>query len=302
MRNMQKRVWSFMLAVFLVLIVPDVMADAAQVGIYVLNLGKFEVATGSFTADFYLSMKCSQPCAVENFEFVNGRAVSVDKIIDLPDEKFYRIQANLNSPINLKRFPFDQQEIQVIIEDKKSTIDELAYVPDVSETGLDEAIVFPGWKINGWNATVREHKYGIYNETYAQYIFSVQIARIGLNAFIKTFLPILFIMLVVLSSFIIDPDKVAQRLTMAGSSLVAAVMFHISITNQIPPTGYLTIADKIMMLTYFILLVTFVINIILLELGELKRTELVERIHRRTEYSMFVFVPLIYILAFWILI
>ncbi|MEM3091324.1 MAG: hypothetical protein QXU39_01555, partial [Candidatus Pacearchaeota archaeon] len=101
-----------------------------KVGLYLINLGKFDIATGSFTADFYLSMKCDNICPQQDFEFMNGRASSFEKIIDKPNEKFYRIQANLVSPIDLKKFPFDKQKMEIIIEDKKKTINELRYIPN----------------------------------------------------------------------------------------------------------------------------------------------------------------------------
>ena len=268
----------------------------ADVSMYILNLGKFDISTGSFTADFYLSMKCKDECSPEKFEFMNGRATSTDKIIDKPNEKFYRIHANLNSPVNLKKFPFDTQKMEIILEDKENTVEDLHYNPVISESGIDESIVFTGWNIDSWSAEKKEHFYPIYNETYSQYVFTINISKIALNSFIKTILPIIFIVLIVLFSFIIDPDKITQRLTMAGSSLIASVMFHVSLTNQIPSTGYLTFADKFMILTYFILLVTFIINIILLDLQERKKTDLMEKIHKKTEYSMLIVVPILYII------
>ena len=284
--------------VFLLLLIPQVSAQDVDVSLYVLNLGKFDVATGSFTADFYLNMKCSEKCDVGNFEFMNGRASSVDKIIDTDKEKFYRIQGNFNSNVDLKKFPFDEQKMQIIIEDKLHAIDEIKYIAQDEQSGLDESIIFSGWNLEEWNAEVKEHEYKVYDETYSQYVFNINIARIKLNAFMKTFMPVFFILLVVLFSFVLDPDKITTRLGMAGSSLVASVMFHISISNQIPPVGYLTFADKFMVLTYAILLATFVINVYLLELLERKNNELVERIHRKTEYSMFVVVPLLYFILF----
>src|SRR3989344_4631617 len=188
--------------------------------------------------------------------------------------------------------------MQIIIEDKSKTTDELIYVADNGLSGVDDSIAFSGWNMDGWKADVREHEYNVYDETYSQYLFTIPISRIALNSFMKTFLPVFFILLVVLFSFILDPDKITTRLGMAGSGLVASVMFHISISNQIPPVGYLTFADKFMVLTYAILLSTFIINIVLLELLERKNTELVERIHRRTEYAVFVVVPLLYLLLF----
>jgi hypothetical protein len=303
---MKKRGLSSFIFVFILLLffVPVVSAETentdASIGLYILNLGKFDAATGSFTADFYLSMSCRSKCPEQNFEFMNGRAApnAIDKIIDKPNEKFYRIQANLNSPVDLKKFPFDTQKMQIILEDKITTADELHYVPDIKQSGIDDSVVFPGWIIKKWSVEVKEHTYPIYNETYSQYIFTIEFSRVALNSFIKTFLPVLFIMLIVLFSFIIDPDKIPTRLGVVGSSLVGVVMFHVSIINQIPPVGYLTFADKFMLVSYAIILGSFMLNALMLELQELKRLEAVNKLHSFTEYSVFYIVPFIYAVFF----
>jgi hypothetical protein len=285
--------------VLALLLLPFVAArDDVTIGVYVLNLGKFDVATGSFTADFYLSMACPKECDPSGFEFMNGRAATMDKIIDEPDEKFYRIQANLNSPIDLKKFPFDSQKIGLIIEDKTKTSKELRYIASHDGSGIDDSVYIPGWNLDGWEVETVRHDYPLYNETYSQFVFDIDISRIALNSFMKTFLPVFFIMLIVLFSFLMDPDKIATRLGMVGSALVASVMFHVSISNQIPAVGYLTFADKFMVLTYFVLLGSFMMNILMLELTERKKNKLVEKIHRATEYSVFVIVPLLYVLLF----
>jgi hypothetical protein len=269
-----------------------------QVGLYLINLGKFDISTGSFTADFYLSLKCNGTCPSTNFEFMNGRAASFDKIVDKPDEKFYRIQANLNSPINLKKFPFDDQKMQIILEDKDLTTEELIYVPDLEQSGLDESIFITGWYIENWTAETKTHYYPVYDETYSQYVFTIPISRVIINSFFKTFLPIIFIILVMLSSFVLDPDKITTRLAMVGSSLVASVMFHVSMANQIPPVGYLTFVDKFMVLTYFVILLSFIFNVFLLELHERKKDVLLMKLHRYTEFTMFIVIPLLYIILF----
>lgn len=291
----------FLAVIAMALAAPSVAAKDVEVGLYMLNMGKFDIATGSFTADFYLSLKCDGKCPSDQFEFSNGRATSIDKIIDEDDEKFYRVQASLSSPVDLREFPFDEQRVSVILEDKYATSSELTYVPNLAQSGIDESIVFPGWEIKGWGASAEDHLYKVYGEEYSRYIFSIDIGRIPINSFFKTILPVFFIVMVVVFSFILDPDKVANRLAMVGSSLVASVMFHVSINNQIPPVGYLTFADKFMVLTYFVLLISFVINIALLELAERKDDELVQKLHRRTEFSMLVIVPLLYVLLWFFL-
>ncbi|MEM5792874.1 MAG: hypothetical protein QXY45_00740 [Candidatus Aenigmatarchaeota archaeon] len=268
------------------------------VGLYLINLGKFDISTGSFTADFYLAFECENSCPNLDFEFMNGRATSFEKLVDKPNLKSYRIQANLVSPIDLKKFPFDKQKLKIIIEDKNLPIEELVYIPKLNESGIDPSIIFIGWEIEDWSSYTEEHYYNVYDETYSQYIFEIPIRRITINSIFKTFLPIAFIMLIMLSSFVLDPDKITTRLTMAGSSLVASVMYHVSITNQIPPVSYLTFVDKFMVLTYFITLLSFIFNVLILELHEEKKDKLVEKLHRCTEFTMFIVVPIIYVLLF----
>jgi hypothetical protein len=284
----------------IILLSSAAFAQKEGIGLYVLNLGKFDIATGTFTADFYLSIKCLDECKTD-FEFMNGRAASIEKTIDEPNEKFYRIQANLNSPVDLRRFPFDEQKMQIILEDKELTAEDLRYIPLEDESGIDSSIAFTGWNIDGWTAEAKEHYYPVYNETYSQYVFTINISRIVLNSFFKTFLPVLIIMLIVMFSFIMDPDKIMNRLTVVTSSLVATVMYHVSISNQIPPVGYLNMADKFMIFTYAILLAAVIMNVVMLELLEQNKKKLVEKIHRATEYSVFIAVPLMYTLFFIIM-
>ena len=241
------------------------------VGVYVLDIGKLDISTGSFTVDFYLDLKSRNPKDqitedAAAIEFMNGRG-TFDKMEDKGNEKFYRVLATLNTPIDLRRFPFDAQKMQIILENKTNSLGKVKYIPLTAESGMDQAIVFPGWDIKGWAATAGEHEYPVYktpegkNEIYSQYIYSVNIARIPVNSFLKTFLPVLFLMLIVAASFILDPDKVTARLGAISSALIASVMFHVSISGQIPPVGYLTFADKFMVLTYLILLMSFCLSL-----------------------------------------
>jgi len=265
-----------------------------KVGVYVLNMGKLDVTSGAFSVDFYLSLKSDGGEVPETFEFLNGRAASIEKIEDKPNEKFYRIMANLSSPINFQRFPFDSQKLQIAIEDKQKKIDELVYVPDETENGMDPGIFFPGWNITGYYAASSRHDYPTYNETFSKYVFAVNIERIKLNSFIKTFLPIMFMMLIVASSFILNPDQSNTRLATISSSLVAAAMFHISISNQIPPVAYLTFADKFMLMTYFILLSSFFLNIAIFVLQSREKKEPAARFHRLSKAIVFIGMPLFY--------
>lgn len=254
----------------LVLATATGLAEPAKVyvGIYVLNLGKFELATGAYTVDFYLSLRADQPVILDDFEFMNGRAATVDKLIDTPTEKFYRIQANLSQNLDLRRYPFDEHVLTIEIEDKRRTVEDLVYVVDEKACGLDPSVIVVGWRLAGWEARVVTHDYEIYGETYSRFVFGLRIQRVTLNAVIKSFLPIACMLLVGLLSLLLTPDKVTTRLSLEISTLLGAVMFHVNLTSSIPPVGYLTLADRVMIITYIILALILLSGVIILRWAE----------------------------------
>jgi hypothetical protein len=279
------------------------------VGIYVLDLGKLDIGTGSFTVDFYLDLKSKDPKnpvteEAAALEFMNGRG-TFEKIEDKVNERFYRVLATLNTPIDLRRYPFDAQKMQIILENKSNSLEKVKYIPLTAESGMDRAIVFPGWNIKGWEAASAEHEYPVYktpegkNEVYSQYVFSVGIGRIRLNSFLKTFLPVLFLMLIVTASFILDPDKVTTRLAAISSALIASVMFHVSISGQIPPVGYLTFADKFMVLTCLVLLMSFCLSlgVYIMQAKPGKQARALE-LHHFAEVIVFAGLPILYVALF----
>ncbi|MBI5223304.1 hypothetical protein HY990_02685 [Candidatus Micrarchaeota archaeon] len=273
----------FLLFIF----ISSTFAQNIQIGTYIINAGKFDQQTGSYSVDFYLSLKCDVNCSTD-FEFVNGRAISVDKIIDKPDEKFYRILATLQNPVDFRKYPFDSHELTIEIEDKTNTKDKVTYVVDGKQTGLEPNIQFIGWKLVGSKASIEDHYYPPYDETYSKYKFSINLEREKVSAFLKIFVPVLIIMLLNFFAHFPDPDKITTRILMHSTFLTAAVMFHVAIGNQLPPLGYLNVADKFMFACYISLGFSLTSAIAVLELSEEKRVELVKKVHRSSGLASFV--------------
>lgn len=247
-----------------------------KLGLYLLNVGKFDLVTGTYTVDFYLDMTSVPPEADmgdAKFEFVNGRAGSMDKLIDKPGEKFYRIQANLQSNVDVRRYPWDEHELPIIIEPANRGKKDLVYVVDDKQSGMDPAVKFVGWNLNGGGAVVRDHDYPLYSETYSQYVYSMKISRLMLMSSLKTFLPLSVFLLISLISLLVAIEKLDSRVSINTGMLIASVMFHMSISSQLPPAGYLTIADKVLIATYGTIAINLLFTVHLTRLVQAKRDD-----------------------------
>ena len=295
----------FLLAIIIMIINGSLYAeDRIKVGVYVIKIGEFSLTTGSFSVDFYLTLKSEvkPEYPMDTFEVINSKTISIEKIQDLPDMKQYRVRAVLNSAVDLQRFPFDKQKLQIIIENKTYTNDKVKYIPVKEESSLDKMVIFNGWEISGLSVEEQTHKYSVFQEYYSMYTYSVVIGKIIWNSFLKTFFPVLITMLVVACSFTMGvPDNMFDRFAISVIALIATVMFHINISNQIPPVSYFTTADKFMILAYMILLGTFFLNVSFVKLAENKKAHIVTKIHNILKYRMLVVIPLVF-LAFFILV
>jgi hypothetical protein len=265
--------------------------NKVKVGVYVLNIGKLDTSSGTFTVDFYLSFDSDTPSDPGKFEFFNGRATSMDKSVDEPDSKFYRIQASLSDTLNLSRYPFDRHNLTIELEDKEQTVKSQVYEVSLKDSGLDPAVKLAGWEITGWNAHVEDHYYTPYDTTFSKYVFAIQIQRSELAAILKTILPALIIVVVGLLSLLLSPDKIIPRLTLNTGAFTGAVLFHLNMTSSLPPLGYLTLGDRFMIFNYLALTLALISTLLALYYVDKKRTAAANRVHALA----LAFVPLLWI-------
>lgn len=225
-----------------------------NVGIYVISIGNFEFTKGTYVLDFYLMFKWNdQNISPASFEFMNGRPTSKEKIYEAEvndtSEVWYRIQANLFITPDFKNYPFDAQNLKIIIEDSKYNTSSLVYSQMEDVIGADQQFTIAGWKIQSYDVSIANHEYP-WGEQYSQLTFTIKLARdAGLTA-AKLLLPPIIFCIVSGLSFFFKADKITHRLGLGTSMLISAVMFHLSQTSSLPPLPSLILIDKIMIAVY----------------------------------------------------
>ncbi len=270
-----------------------------KVGVYVLNIGKFEVATGTYTVDFYLDLTSERPMGDMKVEFMNGRAAGpADKLIDKPTEKFYRYQANLMTNVDMRRYPWDTHELPIILESTTDSKEKVVFEVDEKQQGIDPAVNFVGWDLRGFSTEIRDHEYKVYGETYSQYIYKIEIARLFFISSLKTFLPVMCFLLISFVSLLVTLEKLDSRVGMNTAMLIASVMFHLSIGSQLPPAGYLTIADKVMIATYATIGINLLLSVMMMRFIQLKREDTAKAMRAQS----FKLVPALAALAYFVVV
>jgi hypothetical protein len=251
----------------------------AVAGVYLVNLQKFELSSGSYDVDFYMWFSWYGNKTI-NYEFMNGRASSIDIIEKRDGFLDLRVRGTFLKSPNFRDYPFDKHRLTVEIEDKSLTLEDLVFVPDKEESGIDHEINIAGWSIEGWKIESVEHAYPG-NLTYSRLVFTFTIGRSTLSSILKSVVPISIITCIAMLAFFVSPSNYGQRISLGVTTLMAAVANHLALTSQIPPIGYLTIADKIMITAYAMFLYSLMVSVMGMRLVDQKKTESAIKLNRK---------------------
>lgn len=230
-----------------------------KIGVYVLNISKYEPQRATIHMDFYLLFNCKPTCDAMNFEITNANSPSIRLIEKRKDYLAYRVQTELNKSDNLRNYPFDSHRIDIILEDKQMTIDKLIFEQNDSATELDSNLNVVGFHLlPTWTANVTNHFYGVFKRTVSSYKFSLYLTRPILAGMLKGVLPALIIVCCAFLALFMKIEHISQRFSIATSTLIASVVFHLNLTSSLPSLGYVTFADMFMLVNYLCLFVVLI--------------------------------------------
>jgi len=258
-----------------------------KVGVYVLGITDLNVASGSYTMDVYLNFSCNIACKNPDFDVMNetGTPDVQDQTSDTKGDTvhYYRVRVPLAENLILKDFPFDYHYLSMQLEDKILGVNELVYQFDPQKSGVDKFAVVSGWEVEkAVNGEVVSHDYPIYSEPYSRLIFNVAIYHPWFSSFMKGLFAAIVIVMVGMLSFLMKYDEISERLALTTSTLVGAILYHLTLTSSIPPVGYLTFADKFMLANYVIVFLALAVTVKLMLYVNAEEKEKAMRLHQST--------------------
>jgi hypothetical protein len=115
----------------------------------------------------------------------------------------------------------------------------------------------PGWETAYIESRILNHYYPDRFDNddlyYPRYVFRLGIQRFTTSAIFTVFVPAFVIVLISLTGLWLPREELEVRSNATVPMLAAAVLFHFALIQQLPATGYLTRADKLMLSVYVIL-------------------------------------------------
>lgn len=230
----------------------------AKVGLVIQEVREFNIQTGGFEADFFLSLTSDKPMPAFAPSFVNGHEWNVKALADTPTFKFFYVTGKFTTDVDLRTYPFDSQILTIMMEDEKAGVDQLVLDPNKARTSLDSTFRMSSYSVAAIGAHAYEHHYPDRfdrDDLYvSRYVFTLEIERFAQSAAFSVFVPAFIIVIISLMGMWVPPDELEVRSNAGAPMLAAAVLFHYSLIQSLPATAYLTHADKLMLGVYVSLL------------------------------------------------
>ena len=282
--------------------------EAVRIGVYILSVGNLDTTTSRYTVDFFLNFICvTENCDPSGFDLINA---GLDRDVEDQSEEsdagkayYYRVRATMRTNLDLRNFPFDEHVLEIEIEDKNKTDAEYVYIADPEQSGIDSSVYVSGWNLEpSITGEVNPHNYDVYDEAYSRARFHIRIYHPWFSSFMKGLFAAIVIVFVGMLSFLMKPEEAEGRIELTSATLASAIFYHLTLTASIPPVGYLTYADRFMILQYIFITISLGVAVWLFLLQgksdtDEGQTELADQIHKATRWL----VPILWVVSMVVL-
>lgn len=299
------------------------------VGFYVNALHELDAQAQTFRADLYFWLRYRPRSGglideeLEEIRFVNGDIESSEleerKAIGAETYVLSRVRALFHFHADFRRYPFDAQHLPIEVQHAFLQASSLEIVPDAASyrrdgqamrrAGLGDGLALVDMFITGVHHHIGRHTYRTdfgdptdvaSSTTFDRYSMIIETQREVWPFLFKIVIPLLIIQVLAYLVFYIAPDRIDVAVGLAVTSLLASIAFQISLSDSLPDIGYLTTADHIFHLSYFLIMVAMAQMVYAYNLFSEGQTERAIRLDRlsRIAYPIVFFVGVALITRF----
>jgi hypothetical protein len=285
-------------------------------GVYLLNLNSVNEKDETFEADLYLQFAWSDPRlahggsealiyaeeAVEEklkeiwwpqIEFVNTAEPTItNQVLAIyPDGQVglvFGLTASFRTDFDLRRFPFDRQDLAIRIQSFGHDAEKLRFVVNRGYLGAKKSNTYEGLRVTGIEANVDSVNLDGLQADFSEFRATIRVERNPSFFFWTVFGPVILIFLISCTVYLVASDQLADRVGICLTALLACIATQFALSFSLPQISYLTLIDRLFVATYGFIALNVLIASVEATRGEPSR---------RVKTLLAVGVPLAYVVS-----
>ncbi len=290
-------------------------ADTVKIGAYIFSVYDLDFPNNKINVDFYLWYNAPKDsmALLENLEVIN--ATETDKSYEMNERRgdaFFhsvRINTKIKQEWNVTDFPFDEQVIEIKIEDFDKDNTKMIFIADSIASKIDKDVHVDGWVLKNFGIKIDDHLYETnygdpdipLNEysSFSRATLYFTIEREGKGLFFKLFVGLFISVLISLLTFFINPLDLDPRFGLSVGAIFAAIASQYVITSTLPQNERLTLVDILHDISFIYIFLCILVSTISLHFMKTNREV---QSHKLDRYSFFVFASTYLLLIFYFVI
>ncbi|CAN5552856.1 ABC transporter substrate-binding protein [soil metagenome] len=240
-----------------------------HVGININEISELDLKGPTFHADFFIWLNFTGDESAAEISFENssdpslsvGEPLRSETLDNGMEYRLYRVAGTFKASMNFHEFPFDQQQLTIVVQNRLLPASQVVYSIDrgvavqtqaerlQSGTNASASInAIPNWNAvsfyffqnsvgntSGLGATQSASSNDV---AYAQFVADVTIERNLRPFLIKNLLPLGLLVLVTYVSLFFQPSQMGARVSFGITGILTGAVLLTGVTGSLPDVGY----------------------------------------------------------------
>ena len=251
--------------------------ELVKVGIFITRLDNFDLEKKSFDATFWLWSLTPNKIdnRLDDIEFTNAEVIqfsnNYSKKIPGGVWSQRKVVGTFHHDWDLRKFPFDHQDLVIKVEESEAYISALVYVPDQPKTVIDADLKIKGWRVVSSQLRAGSKTYmSSFGDpslppgsptAFSNFDVTVRLVRANYTAFWKFTAGAWVAAAIALASYAFHVDKgqtMSPRFALLSGAVFAAIISLRTESTELGTISYNTLVDQIHLVTLlYVIVATF---------------------------------------------
>jgi hypothetical protein len=192
--------------------------------------------------------------------------------------------ARVETPMDLRRYPFDRQSLEVFFHPFHYQRDEVVLIPnDALAATWNQNLGIAEWAREAVLMSERPIEIEYFDDrlvTMSEFVVTIQLRRRPLHVLVSLLFPLVVLVCLTWSVFWMDEETISNRINISFIGILSVVAYYFVLLEGVPKASYLTLLDVFMIATFLILAAGAIVNIVVDKLNKGDRVEIGDRVDR----------------------
>jgi len=173
-----------------------------------------------------------------------------------------RLQNQFRADLDFRRFPFDDQTLQVLVESLAYPSDEVRLRAETDFTGFDPGFEVPEWSVDDLTVASLAVKRPQEDRDYDRLAFGIHLHRHRGYYLWKIMLPIMVIVMISWVVFWMSEEMLGRRAGVSATGMLTVIAYQFVVGGFLPRLPYQTTLDWFMLVSLLAIAATMLVNLL----------------------------------------